>query len=302
MILNYHTKNNMDFEDFEGYKKIQNEKHLKVQEIYELLENYKESIGELSYVMNLDDSDILIKIQGKYDAKICLKNDEIIIERIIEDGHIDDSPDSFENGKSIALAHADRVIEQIYDLLKDYMDDGIIKEHITKAQKVLKLTQDSEVKALTSILIADNFVVTNYNDERQVLYTVKQSVITNSYVVRKIENKREAFTLKYEKENPNKFVITKQPIEIVNIHREENSVKTLLKGNIKGKELKISADYSDNHYLIELDEIVIGAVDCLDALLKRNYRLEINDLNYEEIIIAVAIIADYMSLVANKGV
>lgn len=252
--------------------------------------------------MNLEDSDILIKIQGKYDAKIYLKNDEIIIERIIEDGHVDDSPDSFENGKSIALAHADRVIEQIYDLLKDYMDDGVIKEHITKAQKVLKLTQDSEVKALTSILIADNFVVTNYNDERKVLYTVKQSVITNSYVVRKIENKREAFTLKYEKENPNKFVITKQPFEIVNIHKEEDSVKTLLKGNIKGKELKISADYSDNHYLIELDEIVIGAVDCLDALLKRNYRLEINDLNYEEIIIAVAIIADYMSLVANKGV
>ncbi len=292
----------MDFEEFEGYKKIPNEKNIKVQEIYEILEKYKESIGQLSYVMNLNDSDILIKIQGKYDAKIYFKNEEIVIERVIEEGHIDDSPNSFENGKSIALAHADRIIEQIYDLIKDYMDDGIIKEHITKAQKVLKLIQDSEVKAFTSILIADNFVVTDYNDERNVLYTVKQNIITKSYLVNKMETKREAFTLSYEKKNTNKFVILKQPFEIINIYKEEDTVKTLLKGNIKGKELKISADYSDNHYLIELDEIVIGAVDCLDSQLKRNYRLEINDLNYEEIIIAVAIIADYMSLVENKGI
>ncbi len=289
----------MDFEDFEGYKKIQNEKNITIQKIYEILAEYQECIGELSY---LDDFDILVKVQGKYDAKIYLKNDEIIIERIIEDGHIDDSPNSFENGKSIALAHVDRIIEQIYDLLIDYIDDEIIKEHITKAKKVLKLIQDSEVKALKSISIADNFIVTDYNDERKTLYTVKQSIITNSYVVNKVETKREAFILKYEKGSSNKFIISKHPFEIINICKDEESVKTLLKGIIKGKELKITADYSDNHYLIELDEIVIGAVDCLDALIKRNYRLEINDLNYEEIIIAVAIIADYMSLVENKGI
>lgn len=297
----YHTKEIMDFEDFEGYKKIPNEKHIKVQEIYEVLEKYKENIGELSYIIDLENSDILIKIEGKYDAKIYLKNDEIIIERIIEKGHLDDSKNAFENGKSIALAHADRVIEQIYDLLKDYLEDGVIKEHITKAQKVLKLSQDSEVKALTSILIADNFVVTDYNDERKVLYTVKQSVITNSYVVNNVESKREAFSLKYQKEKTNKFTISKPPFEIVELHKVEDSVKMVFNGTINRKQLKISADYSENHYLIELDEIVIGAVDCLDAALKRNYRLEINDLKYEEIVIAVAIMSDYISLVQNKG-
>ena len=51
-----------------------------------------------------------------------------------------------------------------------------------------------------------------------------------------------------------------------------------------------------------MDEIVIGAVDCLDSQLKREYRLEINDLKHEEIVIAVAIISDYISLVEKKGV
>ena len=125
-------RNNMDFEEFEGYKKIPNEKHIRIQEIYELLEKYEENIGELSYIANLDDSEILIKVQGKYDVKVFLKDDDIIIERVIEAGHVDDSQDSFENGKSIPLAHADRIIEQLYDLIRDYIDDGVVKEHITK--------------------------------------------------------------------------------------------------------------------------------------------------------------------------
>ena len=163
-------RNNMDFEEFEGYKKIPNEKHIRIQEIYELLEKYEENIGELSYIANLDDSEILIKVQGKYDVKVFLKDDDIIIERVIEAGHVDDSQDSFENGKSIPLAHADRIIEQLYDLIRDYIDDGVVKEHITKAQKILKLKQDSEVDGIKPIPFGDRFVITDYTDERKILY------------------------------------------------------------------------------------------------------------------------------------
>lgn len=292
----------MDFEEFEGYKKILNEKHIRIQEIYELLEKYEENIGELSYIANLDDSEILIKVQGKYDVKVFLKDDDIIIERIIEAGHIDDSQDSFENGKSIPLAHADRIIEQLYDLIRDYIDDGVVKEHITKAQKILKLKQDSEVDGIKPIPFGDRFVITDYTDERKILYKIKQSFLNSSYIVTNLETKREAFSLRYEKSKIDNFRIEKQPFEVTEISRDKESVKTLLKGKIKEKELKISADYSDNHYLIELDEIVIGAVDCLDSQLKREYRLEINDLKHEEIVIAVAIISDYISLVEKKGV
>lgn len=292
----------MDFEEFEGYKKIPNEKHIRIQEIYELLEKYEENIGELSYIANLDDSEILIKVQGKYDVKVFLKDDDIIIERVIEAGHVDDSQDSFENGKSIPLAHADRIIEQLYDLIRDYIDDGVVKEHITKAQKILKLKQDSEVDGIKPIPFGDRFVITDYTDERKILYKIKQSFLNSSYIVTNLETKREAFSLKYEKSKIDNFRIEKQPFEVTEISRNKESVKTLLKGKIKEKELKISADYSDNHYLIELDEIVIGAVDCLDSQLKREYRLEINDLKHEEIVIAVAIISDYISLVEKKGV
>lgn len=295
-------RNNMDFEEFEGYKKIPNEKHIRIQEIYELLEKYEENIGELSYIANLDDSEILIKVQGKYDVKVFLKDDDIIIERVIEAGHVDDSQDSFENGKSIPLAHADRIIEQLYDLIRDYIDDGVVKEHITKAQKILKLKQDSEVDGIKPIPFGDRFVITDYTDERKILYKIKQSFLNSSYIVTNLETKREAFSLKYEKSKIDNFRIEKQPFEVTEISRNKESVKTLLKGKIKEKELKISADYSDNHYLIELDEIVIGAVDCLDSQLKREYRLEINDLKHEEIVIAVAIISDYISLVEKKGV
>lgn len=292
----------MDFEEFEGFKKIPNEKHIRIQELYDVLENYRDNIGEMSYIMNLDDSDILIDIDGKYNAKIYLKNDEIIIERIIEEGFVDDSPDSYENGKSIPLAHADRVIEQLYDLIRDYLDDGNIREHITKAQKILRLSQEDKTRVFNVVPISDNFVVTDYNNEQNVLYTIKENILTKSYVIKNEVTKRDVFNLGYEGKNPSKFIISKQPFEIINIYKDSDSVKTLLKGTMKGKELKISADYSDNHYLVEYDEIVIGAIDCLDKFLKRDYRLEINDLQYEDIIIAVAIISDNMSRAENKGV
>lgn len=289
----------MDFEDFEGYKKIQNKKNLKMQEIYELLAGYEENIGKLSYD---EDSEILIDVNGKYKVKIYFKNNEIIIERIVEDGFMDDSPNSFENGKSIALAHTDRVIEQLYDLLNDYIEDGVVTEHITKAKKVLKLIQQDKENVLKAIPMCDSFIVTEYDNENKILYTIKQSILTKTYVTKNIETKRDAFNIGYEKGNVQKFIISKPPFEIINLYKDEEVVKTIYKGKVKSKELKISADYSDNHYLVELDEIVIGSVDCLDSQLKRNYRLEINNLEYEDIIIAVAIIADYISSVEGKGV
>lgn len=292
----------MDFEEFEGFKKIPNEKHINIEEIYDVLENYRENIGEMSYLANLDDSDILIDIEGKYNAKIYLTDNDIVIERIIEDGFVDDSPDAFENGKSIPLAHADRVIEQLYDLIRDYLDDGIIKEHITKAKKILKLSQEDKTRAFNVVPISDNFVITDYNNEQNILYTVKENLLTKNYVVRNEKSKREAFTLGYEGKDASKFTISKQPFEIIKIYKEQDSVKTLLKGALKGKEIKVSADFSDNHYLVEYDEIVIGAVDCLDIQLKRDYRLEINDEQYEDIVIAVAIISDNMSRAEKKGV
>lgn len=292
----------MDFEDFEGFKKIQNKKNLSLQEIFELLDQYEENIGKLLYNDDIEKSEILIDIEGKYNTKIYLKNNEIIIERIIEDGFVDDSLNSFENGKSIPLAHADRVIEQIYDLINDYIDDGIINEPITKVQKVLKLSQQEKVNALKAIPISDCFIVTEYENEKNVLYTIKQSILTKSYIARNVAAKREIFNIGYERESSQKFIISKPPFEIINIYKDETSVKIVLKGMLKNKELKISADYSDNHYLIEHNEVVIGAIDCLDSLLKRNYRLEINDLKFEDIIIAVAIITDYISHVEGKGV
>lgn len=292
----------MDFEEFEGFKKIPNKKHINIEEIYDVLENYRESIGEMSYLMNLDDSDILIDIKGKYNAKIYLTDDDIVIERIIEDGFVDDSPDAFENGKSIPLAHADRVIEQLYDLIRDYLDDGVITEHITRAKKILKLTQEDKTRVFNAVPISDNFVVTEYTNDQNILYTIKENILTKNYVVRNEKSKRDVLTITYEGKVASKFTISKQPLEIINLYKEQDSVKTLLKGTIKGKELKISADYSDNHYLVEYDEIVIGAVDCLDIHLKTDYRLEINDEKYEDIIIAIAIISDNMSRAEKKGV
>ena len=59
--------------------------------------------------------------------------------------------------------------------------------------------------------------------------------------------------------------------------KNNNENKTTFTGTINGDDIKIKADYSDNHYLIEVDEIVIGAIDTLDDQKRDSYRIEIND-------------------------
>ena len=68
----------------------------------------------------------------------------IIIERILEEGNVPDEIPSENKGKNIELAQADRMIDQIYDAIKDYMVDGEIKEHITSSKLILQMNESNE--------------------------------------------------------------------------------------------------------------------------------------------------------------
>ena len=58
------------------------------------------------------------------------------------------------------------------------------------------------------------------------------------------------------------------------------------------KNIVATADYTDNHYIVEINDIVVGAIDCLNANTKDSYRIEINNLEYEYLIIALTVIID----------
>lgn len=92
--------------------------------------------------------------------------------------------------------------------------------------------------------------------------------------------------------NKDKFLILRHPFENIIVKLDKNSIKRTFISEFSTKKLKVTADFSNNHYLIEINEIVIGAIDCLDPNSKLNYRIEINDLEYEFLVVAIAIIID----------
>ena len=130
----------MDFEDFEGFKRIKNNKNLSIKDVFELLEKYQEEIGELRFDLNSEQSNIIADIRGKYLIRISIRADEIILERELEENHIED--DILKVDSAIDLARTDRMIEQIYDLLRDYIKNGTITEHITSVKRVLYMKED----------------------------------------------------------------------------------------------------------------------------------------------------------------
>ena len=278
------------FNDFEGFKRIKNPVNLTIDSIYELLETYQKEMGEMQIITNLGVKKILVKIAGKYDAEIRISGKQIIIERILEEGKEKDNEPSAEEGKQIEMAQADRMIDQISDLLQDYIKNGRVSEHITASKRTLVM-EEKEKKNLGGLLPATKmFVIKDVNNNP--VYEVTDKKINKVYSVKNLSNKMEVVSVSYEKIDNDILTIQEKPFRITEMKLDTTSVKTRFISLGNDREIKISADYTDNHYTVELKEIVIGAFDCLDPKIKKEYRIEVNDISNINLVISAAVLID----------
>lgn len=277
----------MIFEGFEGFKKIKNEKNLSLEKIYSILERYQKEMGNMKFSEDLDNNLITIDIKGKYDANIKLANGYIVIERILEENATPDELPSEEKGKKIELAQADRMIDQIYDLLKDYMDDENIREHITAPKVTLKM-KESQNKGIFSKGTFFEVV----NSENKLLYEIVHKKFNKLFSVKSLDCHMEVTSVNYENMGNKRLEIQEKPFNVTTLKVDDTTEKLRFVSDGIGKKIKISADYTDNHYLIELNEIVIGAVDCLDPQNRTEYRIEVNDLREMHFVVSVAVLID----------
>lgn len=263
-------------EDFEGVKKIKNVKNYSIDFIYSTLRDYSNELGSIE--LNADGV-ILIDIEGKYFIKVYLVPDFIKIERELEPNKNEINVN--QDIKSIDLSQADRMVEQIYDLLNTIEEDGTVTEKITGVKKVLFVAQEKTI-------FKNKFTFTS--DSGELTYEISENKFSNEFVAVNTISKLEEFAVRCDDSVLGKYSIVKVPYLEINISKKED-MKTLFVGDLNTKELKIRSDYTGNHYLIELDEIVIGAIDLLNNNQSR-YRLEINDLSYQYLVAALAIIVD----------
>ena len=278
------------FNDFEGFKRIKNPVNLTIDSIYEVLETYQKEMGEMQIITNLGVKKILVKIAGKYDAEIRISGKQIIIERILEEGKEKDNEPSAEEGKQIEMAQADRMIDQISDLLQDYIKNGRVSEHITASKRTLVM-EEKEKKNLGGLLPASKmFVIKDVNNNP--VYEVTDKKINKVYSVKNLSNKMEVVSVSYEKIDNDILTIQEKPFRITEMKLDTTSVKTRFISLGNDREIKISADYTDNHYTVELKEIVIGAFDCLDPKIKKEYRIEVNDISNINLVISAAVLID----------
>lgn len=277
----------MIFEAFEGFKKIKNEKNLSLEKIYSLLERYQNDMGKMKLLGDSDNQVIIIDIKGKYDANIRLSNDYIIIERILEAGQTPDELPTEEKGKKIELAQADRMIDQIYDAIKDYMDDENIREHITASKVTLRM-KESENKGIFSK--GTFFEITN--KDNKLLYEIVHKKFNKLFSVKSLDCHMEVTSVNYRNIANSRIEIQEKPFNVTTIKVDNTTEKLRFISEGIGKKVKISADYTDNHFLIELNEIVIGAIDCLDPQNKTEYRIEVNDLREMHFIVSVGVLID----------
>lgn len=278
----------MLFEDFEGYKKIKNTMNLDINQIFNLLMKYEKEIGTIT----LDENNIIfINIENSTIVKLCIENSNIIIERKIKSDGVQFYEKSFEEGKNLDIAKADRMIEQIYDLINDYIENnGEVSEHITSSKKVVYMQEEERYVLGGLISLGNMFKIKDENGKE--IYAAIQKKFNNIYVLKNLQTKLEEFSINYEELNSGKFSIIKPPFNKLDFVEDKETTKTSLKCKNLKDTFEISGDYTDNHYLIEENEIVIGSIDCLDPLVKNKYKIEINNLEKETLIIAIGIMMD----------
>lgn len=277
----------MIFEGFEGFKKIKNEKNLSLEKIYSLLDRYQNEMGKMKLVGDPDNQVIIIDIKGKYDANIRISNNYIIIERILEAGQSPDELPTEEKGKKIELAQADRMIDQIYDAIKDYMDDENVREHITSSKMILRMKETKD----KGIFSKGNFFEV-INKDNKLVYEIVHKKFNKLFSVKSLDCHMEVTSVNYANIHNKRIEIQEKPFNITTMKVDTTTEKLRFISDGIGKKVKISADYTDNHYLIELNEIVIGAVDCLDPQNRTDYRIEINDLRETHFVVSVAVLID----------
>lgn len=277
----------MVIDGFEGFKRIRNTRNLSLEKIYSLLEKYQDHTGKIEYINNEENEIIFINLKGKYDANIRMSNDFILIERILEANAAQDEEPSEEKGKNLEMAQADRMIDQIYELIKDYMDDENIKEHITSPKVILKM-KESEHKGIFS---KGNFFEV-YNVDNKLVYEIVHKKFNKLFSVKSLDCHMEVTSVNYSNAYNKIIQIQEKPFNITTIKVDPKSDKLKFISEGIGKKVKISADYTDNHYVIELNEIVIGAVDCLDPVTRTEYQIEVNDLREMHFVVSAALLID----------
>ena len=280
----------MNYDNFEGFKKIENHRKYNLEQIYEVIKKYQNELGEVKYRAKDDDLKIVVDVDGKYYVDIYLKNNCIVIERKLEYGAVEDTEKLLGNSKSKSLAHADRMIEQLYDLLKEFVTTGEITEYITKVNKILYVSENKQKVLKGALSLGKSFEVRD--EDNKVLYYISQNIVNKIFSIKNMETKREEGCLSYREKDENKFSILKSPYECIELTKDKNSIKTKFFSNDVKHQLDIEADFTDNHYLVEFNKLVIGSIDCLDPVLKREYKVEVNNLEYIYILLSTIALID----------
>lgn len=268
-------------DNFEGIKKIKNDRNMEIENIFEALSCYKNELGEIKLEEN---GKIIIDIDGHYYIQVYITNDGFIkIERIIEEDRSEGTRSVGYGLKSVDLSKADRMVEQIYDFLNTVDSTGDIVEPITSAKNVLYVKQEEGI-------LRNHFYFTDENGNKK--YEIKENKILQSFTGMNSETREEEFVIQYSNKEDSNYLIVRNSSLAIPLKKKKEAEKITFNGDVLVKNLQVSGDYTKNHFNIELDEIVIGAVDCLNDTLKDSYRIEINDLNYEYLIVAITIIID----------
>lgn len=277
-----------------GYQKLKNTRGLTNEMILAELQNIALSFGTPELDTVGKKKAVVIHHVGRFDVYASADEKNIEIARVIgKDQSIGKNllkelaVASVSNAQAKDTAEADRAVDELTDLIKQYLENGAMFTRVVNAYTGASTKFYMRQKVLS---IKDKYSICTA-DETPV-YWVAGNLLGLSFNVQTADG-NDIFTIKKKMVSITpEYTLLEGKKEIGHIKKKIRLTRPEISGEINGEELTIKGDMSGYHFSISLNGMVVGNVDTERLTWGDCYSIEVLDESKKDLIVAVAVICD----------
>lgn len=280
----------MNNDNMVGFKKIKNDKGYTVESLLAAISDVSFTAGQPSIGTVAKQEVIVFPAKESVLVYITVDPDNIQIQRTIAAGggvsFIKDSVFAALKGtsKSKAEGSADRLVEEVYEVLSSLLATGAVAAEAVTAPVANKLYMEQKIH------IKDKYTIC-HEDQSPAYYAEGDLAglnykITDSFdnVVFQIKKKLVAVMPEYTLLQNDKSIGTMK--KKMKLTRKE------VTGTINGQDLSLMGDFDGHNYSIKLGGRTIGSVAAVSLIWGDTYEIEINDPDLQDLVTAIAVVVD----------
>lgn len=283
-----------------GFAKVKNTQNFTNQDLLDKLSDIKVSFGEPEMGDIKGTQSVMYKkVSEKFDVFVRVDGNNVIMGKIGTDGVSSAATAmsmmldmfAFDGAKDEGTSKADRAVDELVEIIKKLEDGESVKESNVTAS-VNTASGEAIAFYMDQKLLSINPKFDIYTEKHEPMYHVDGNItrlnfkVKNSNGVEVAEIKKKLIAVLPE------YSILQNGSEIGKLKKKLKLTSPELVGTLNGFDFKLQGDLMGFNFDVLLNGKSIGRIDTAQTIWADCYRIQILDENYQDLMIAIAIICD----------